>query len=649
MTLNINQNNSSIVHIIRGSDPQLLSLHQRFESSGLNTLVLTADQSFRNLLKTLEDIRPQSGFDEIHLYGPGRPGRQRLGRGEITDESLKTQKRLWQRLGQMGDKDSDILLYGCNLAKGQEGRELVSKIGKLTGFDVAASDDITGMDPSTNRSDWDLEVTVGSISATPPAIAKEWTGQLDWKSQREDRSKSETDKNLLVWTECPSESSPTKQCATLDVPLDYERPEEGSVNIAMARVPATGANPTGSLFYNPGGPGGSGLAILDSISQRYSKKIKQKFHIVTWDPRGIGETTPTLQSCQQLFPVLDETGKVDWDNGLKKSRKQWRRANQACQSENSQFINNLGTRNVARDLNKMRQAVGDAELTFHGMSYGTRIGYTYAAMFPNQVRALVLDGNINPSGNFADLANSAVGADIALDFVNRHAPSVAEAFQRGDKILSRQPIELPSRKHFTRWDYREQVISWLAGNAYDQIPIIAEKVSKAHNGGTESEEAKEILASIKKSSNTNAGGIFSVVNSIDYADRPNQSEQAALVKNAANKGPLSGSLALSYAAAWVGFELDPDPVPNMSLKQLQDKVANVPVVIVNATKDVYTPKFWAKEMNKAFKNKAFIQQRNTTHCIWAKGDPCVDKPIDKFVLTGMMPNSRICAWPSIKP
>ena len=649
MNMSNDQNDSSIIHIIGGSDPQLLSLNERLVHSGLNSLALTEDQSLRNLLTTLEDIRPQSGFDEIHLYGHGKPGHQRLGRGEITVESLRTKKKLWQQLGQMGGKGSDILLYGCNLAKGQKGRELIAKIGKLTGLDVAASDDITGLDSSTTRSDWDLEVTVGSISATPPSIAKKWTGQLDWKSQEDDSRESETDRNSLVWTECPNESSPTKQCATLEVPLDYDRPEKGSVNIAMARVPATGANPIGSLFNNPGGPGGPGVAILDSNSQRYSKKIKKNFHIVSWDPRGIGETTPTLQSCQQLFPVLDKTGKVDWDNGLNKSRKNWRKANQACQNENSQFINHLGTRNVALDLNTMRQAVGDSELTFHGMSYGTRIGYTYAAMFPNQVRALVLDGNINPSGNFSDLANSAVGADLALDFVNKHAPSVAEAFQRGDKILSRKPIDLPSKEQFTRWDYREQVITWLAGNAYDQIPIIAEKVSKAHNGGPESGEAKETLASIKKQYNTNAGGMFSVVNSIDYSDRPSQYEQAVLVKNAANKGPLSGSMALGYAAAWVGFELDPDPIPNMSLKRLQAKVANVPVVIVNATKDVYTPKFWAKEMNKAFKNKAFIQQRNTTHCIWAKGDPCVDQPIDKFVITGKMPISKICAWPDVKP
>ena len=290
----------------------------------------------------------------------------------------------------------------------------------------------------------------------------------------------------------------------------------------------------------------------------------------------------------------------------------------------------------------MRQAVGDPKLTFHGKSYGTRIGYTYAEMYPNKVRALVLDGNINPSGDYTDLARSAIGADLALDFVIKHDRSVAKAFKSGDRLLGRQPIELKSGEQFSRWDYREFVTSVLADSAYDQITKIAELVSKANGGGKQSEEAKEILANIKRPYNSNAGGMFSVVNSIDYSDRPSKKEQAGLVKSASSKGPLSGSLALSYAAAWVGFDLEADPVPNMSLDQNKAKVADVPVVIVNATKDVYTPKFWAEKMNRAFKNKAFIQQRNTKHCIWSYGDPCVDQPIDTFILKSKLPKSKTC-------
>ncbi|MFL0789969.1 MAG: DUF4347 domain-containing protein, partial [Prochlorococcus sp.] len=114
-------NQSPIVHVIGGTDHELLSLYERLEHSGLNTMMLNADQSFRDLITELEEIRPESGFDEIHIYGPGKPGRQRLGRGEITARSLRKQKKLWQQLGEMGHKGSDLLLYGCKLAQGQQG------------------------------------------------------------------------------------------------------------------------------------------------------------------------------------------------------------------------------------------------------------------------------------------------------------------------------------------------------------------------------------------------------------------------------------------------------------------------------------------------------------------------------------------------
>ena len=584
---------------------------------------------FQDLFSRLHHTQPQSGFDELHLYGLEELGKQGRGKEEISLKRWRAQKDYWQKLGDIGREEADILPYGSSPVVERESRGLISRTEKKTGFEVAAYDDITGLN----------SVHAGS---KPPSVAEEWRGQLD-RTRNEDHAKrSLREKEQIDWTECPNENSPTKQCATLQVPLNYERPNQGSVNIAMARIPATGKKPIGSLFMNPGGPGGSGLDALDSTAQRYSDKIKKKFHIVTWDPRGIGQTTPTLQSCQQLFPVLDETGKVNWNDGLKKSRNQWRKANQSCQNQNSEFINHLGTRNVVRDLNRMRQAVGDPKLTFHGKSYGTRIGYTYAEMYPNNVRALVLDGNVNPSGDFTDLARSAFGADLALDFVGKNDRSVAKAFKSGDRILGRRPIELKSGEQFTRWDYREFVTSVLAESAYDQIEKISELVRKANGSGKKSEEAKVTFERIKKPYNSNAGGIFSVVNSIDYSDRPSKIEQADMVKSAVSKGPLSGSLALSYAAAWVGFDLDPDPVPNMSLKQNKAKVADIPVVIVNATKDTYTPKFWAKKMNRVFKNKAFIQQKNTKHCIWSYGDPCVDRPIDMFILKAKVPNSKIC-------
>ena len=454
----------------------------------------------------------------------------------------------------------------------------------------------------------------------------------------------------LVWTDCPKEQAPTQQCATLDVPLDYDRPSRGTVTLAIVRVPATGPDPVGSLFFNPGGPGGSGVAALAYEAGQMSAEIKQQFHIVSWDPRGIGETTPTLKSCDSPFPVLPTTGKVNWTKALDRTSKQLRKANRACQRKNSAFIDYLGTRNVVRDLNRMRAAVGDQKLTYHGASYGTRIGYTYAAMFPNKVRAMVLDGNINPSGSYANLSASAVGPDLALDFVKKYAPDVFSDFKRGDRILRDKAITVAPGVKFTRWDYRELTTKLLSKNVQiSQIPFLAQKVQVAAAGGEGSQAAKETLAGLIPTSNSNAGGPFSVVNCLDYADRPGKKAQANAVTDAASQGPLGGQLALSYAPGCAGLDLKPEPVPDMSRGRLRDKVADIPVVISNATKDVYTPKFWAKQMKKAFKTQTFIQRHGTQHVIWGGDDNCVGPPIDSYVLTRQLPFPRTCAWPGVLP
>jgi pimeloyl-ACP methyl ester carboxylesterase len=92
-------------------------------------------------------------------------------------------------------------------------------------------------------------------------------------------------------------------------------------------------------------------------------------------------------------------------------------ANRTCQASNSSFINHMGTNNAARDLDRLRAAVGDRKLTYWGLSYGTRIGYVYALMYPNRIRAMTLDGNIDPKSNYAGLTQGGVALDSALRFM----------------------------------------------------------------------------------------------------------------------------------------------------------------------------------------------------------------------------------------
>ncbi|MFZ9947029.1 MAG: DUF4347 domain-containing protein, partial [Vulcanococcus sp.] len=156
------------IHIVSaGDDPNLLQLANILQASHLPTVVLQADQGLKDLIDLLGESLPSGGFDAIHLYGHGTKGEQSLGRDSISSNSLQAQGYLWSQLNRFVHDDSDLLIYGCKTGAGNEGSKLIQSLAQLTGLDVAASDDITGL--ATRRrsqdSDWDLEVHVGRIEA----------------------------------------------------------------------------------------------------------------------------------------------------------------------------------------------------------------------------------------------------------------------------------------------------------------------------------------------------------------------------------------------------------------------------------------------------------------------------------------------------
>lgn len=459
-------------------------------------------------------------------------------------------------------------------------------------------------------------------------------------------SRSINKRSQLEWIESGTQDQPTRQTASLDVPLDYRDRSKGTISIAMARIPATG-KAKGSLFFNPGGPGAPGIDSLGNVANMFSDEIKKRFHIVTWDPRGLGQSKPALGECQQPYPVLPATGPIDWKTALNNSREVLKDANQECQSNNDSIINYLGTRNVARDLNQMRVAVGDKQLTYYGASYGTRIGYTYAVQNPGKVRAMVLDGNISPRSNFADLISSANGPNLAFEFLTEEWPELAIRVQNGVEQLNAQPIQLQEGAEFTRWDYTQQVITNLMFSQFEQLQQTTSDIDITFRAAEGSEAAVNRLAGLKRNSgvNENAGGLFSIVNSIDYTDRPRAKEQLNRVKNIISQGDLGSSLAISYATGAAGLDVTPDPVPDLSKKSLREKVANVPVLVANATHDTITPITWAKVMKQSFANSSFIKQAGTNHTILMTGDECVRKPIEAFLLTGEKQKDRLCPWP----
>ena len=201
----------------------------------------------------------------------------------------------------------------------------------------------------------------------------------------------------LDWEPC--ESAPGWECATATVPKDYERPGRGSFTLAVTRLPATDqANKIGSLFISYGGPGGTAVDVTQAIGADLFAAFTDRFDLVAFDPRGTGQTSEAWDCeadqerlgvySQPFFEPGDDLGAY-----LARIDAYWAR----CQALNPpDVLPYTSTANYARDMNRLRRSVGDAQLTYFGFSYGTFIGATYAALFPHRMRALVLDGAVDP-------------------------------------------------------------------------------------------------------------------------------------------------------------------------------------------------------------------------------------------------------------
>lgn len=211
----------------------------------------------------------------------------------------------------------------------------------------------------------------------------------------------------LTWGPCESFATteadeevyadPSLECTRLEVPLDYSAPSGRTAQIAVLRH-ATDQKKIGSLVLNPGGPGGSGTQLAAYSSGTLGGG---PFDIVGFDPRGVGASTPELE-CLTDAEELVERGDVDVDlspAGIAAIEAETRDIVEKCvqRSGGVEVLANAGTRDVARDLDVLRAALGDRKLTYLGYSYGTFIGATYAEMFPGNVRALVLDGAVDPT------------------------------------------------------------------------------------------------------------------------------------------------------------------------------------------------------------------------------------------------------------
>lgn len=211
----------------------------------------------------------------------------------------------------------------------------------------------------------------------------------------------------IPWGECADSSQQRFECAKISVPLDYGRPGGSTIELALIRHRASDpGRRIGTIFYEPGGPGVAGTEFLPNLAfDRLPAALPARFDIVSWDPRGVGASTAVQcfdnQAAEDDFFAGSPTRNVD---GFPVGRGQmttwidrYRRLGALCKGRNGRLLRHVSTVDTVRDLDLMRRLSGEREMNFIGTSYGTIVGAVYANMFPDRVRAMVLDGVVDPT------------------------------------------------------------------------------------------------------------------------------------------------------------------------------------------------------------------------------------------------------------
>lgn len=259
-------------------------------------------------------------------------------------------------------------------------------------------------------------VTTVLTALAGPGVA---TASSPWTDPTSSATASAGEGGGLVWGTCPAMPGvaldPRQECATLRVPVDYRRPRGEHISLAVSRIATAKAGlRRGVLLLIPGGPGNAGLARPSTYGPRLPPEVRDRYDLVGFDPRGVGLSTPV--SCGFEARDLDPVVFLPWPDaggGIAASTRRARRMADACVRNGGPLVRQITTRNEARDIDRLRAALGEERLSYWGTSYGTYVGAVYATMFPARTDRVVLDSNDDPDPRRVARgwqANFAVGA-----------------------------------------------------------------------------------------------------------------------------------------------------------------------------------------------------------------------------------------------
>ncbi|KMS73789.1 peptidase [Streptomyces viridochromogenes] len=475
----------------------------------------------------------------------------------------------------------------------------------------------------------------------------------------------------LSWKDCPAPSqaqggagSPSPlpdggswQCATMKAPRDWDAPKGDTIDIELIRARTSGDvnRRIGSLIFNFGGPGASGVTTLPSFGDGY-EKLRTRYDLVSFDPRGVGRSAPVLcENDQQLDAYFQQDTSPDDATERTELLDNTKEFNEACEENSEGMLPHVRTTDAARDLDLMRQVLGDDRLHYFGISYGTELGGVYAHLFPEKVGRAVFDAVVDPTLNSEQGSLGQVkGFQVALDNFAEDCTSKTEDCPIGDtaqdvkdrmakllKDLDSKPIQGIFPRELTQsaatngivqalysqdlWQYLTEGLE----QAYDGDGRILMLLSDSLNGRGENGEY----------SNITAANIS--INCAD--DKPRYTPEFVEQKlpEFRSASPLFGD-----TFAWAMLSCTDWPVAGAADHPDVSAPGSAPILVVGNTGDPATPYEGARRMVEALGEGVGVEltYRGQGHGAYNSKNKCVQDAVNGYLLDGKVPTAgTVCS------
>jgi pimeloyl-ACP methyl ester carboxylesterase len=441
-----------------------------------------------------------------------------------------------------------------------------------------------------------------------------------------------------------------RECASVQVPLDYADPKGPTITLALARIPARGPGTRlGSILVDPGGPGISGVDEILSLPKQLSPEVEARYDVVGWDRRGVGTSNPVwCRTPEQMGDYARALAAAQWETAITAGAiTAWAEQSQAfadgCAERNPGLLPHIGTRDSARDLESLRVALGEPTLNYLGWSHGTKLGALYIDMYPRSVGRMVLDSGIDPSLSISDYnrgQSRALEAQL-MRFVNYctgsgECPLPADP-DAATATLKRYLLSLPAETEAPTVATRGDAMAALSRAMYvppNTFPALlaALRAGLAGDGRQLAElGGLRVNPDSKPSNMLNA---LYAINCYDSTPTPGLDGTLDLALDWNREAPIFGS-----NNAWGGLRCNDFPARDPLGPRPVRGDGAAPVLVVGARYDGATPIEWSKALASQLGSARLIVADTDVHAVYPEYNRCVVRIVDTYLLEGTAPAS----------